>query len=300
MARTHLLLLLAALLIACPAGSSPDDDDSVAGDDDDATDPLPQPSDLTELTDGECPDFSEPGASTFSSSGIQRTVYTYFPEDKPADMPVVFFWHALGTTPQDWINAFDLDDLAEELGAIVYVPRSRESEMFEWDWVAGEEADGPLFDDLRTCAATELEADVRRVAVTGFSAGAVWTSWLTMHRSDALATAFIMSGGLVINLPWSEPEHELPVYMMSGGSNDVWSFINFDDATEAMVGELLDAGHFVVQCRHSQGHYPGPSARDMMEEWLGSHAFGEPSPWETGAADMDDLADYCWEAPTTD
>ena len=215
-------------------------------------------------------------------------------------MPVVVFWHALGTTPQQWIGWFDLDGLAEDLGAIVFVPQSREGEMFEWDWIEGEEADGPLFDDLRTCAATELEADMRRVSVAGFSAGAVWTTWLAMHRSDTLATAFVMSGGLVVNLPYSEPAHDLPVYLMSGGSNDTWSFINFDDATEALAAELLDDGHFVIQCRHGEGHNPGPSARSMMEDWLGAHAYGEASPWETGAEDLSDLADYCFLAPMTD
>lgn len=297
MARTHLLLLLGALLIACPTGNGDDDDSAGAVDDDDATDPLPEPAELTELTDGECPDLSQPGVSTFSSSGLQRTVHTFFPDDAPADMPVVFFWHALGTTPNQWIGWMDLDGLADDLGAIVFVPQSRESEMFEWDWVDGEAADGPLFDDLRTCAAQELDADMSRVMTAGFSAGAVWASWLAMHRADTLATAFIMSGGLVVNLPWSEPAHDLPLYMMSGGATDTWSFINFDDATEAMVVELLAADHFVVQCRHDGGHNPGPNARAMMEEWLDAHSFGLPSPWATGDADMGDLDDYCWVAP---
>ena len=35
----------------------------------------------------------------------------------------------------------------------------------------------------------------------------------------------------------------------------------------------------------------------MMEEWLGSHSYGVPSPWETGDADMSDLDDYCFLAP---
>ena len=294
MARTLLLSLLALLLVACPTGNGDDDDSVAALDDDDATDPLPEPAELAELSDGECPDLTGSGVSTFSSAGLQRTVHVFLPDDVEEGMPVVFFWHALGTTPAQWIGWMDLDGLADDLGAVVFVPQSRESEMFEWDWVDGEDADGPLFDDLRTCAATELGADMSKVAVAGFSAGAVWTSWLTMHRADALATAFIMSGGLVINLPWEEPVHDLPVYMMSGGANDTWSFINFADATALMLDELLAADHFLVHCGHNEGHTPGPNARGMMEEWLEAHDFGRESPWASGDADVhEDLDDYC-------
>ena len=297
-----LIALLATLLLGCPTGSRGDNDDDDSGpteDDDDATDPGPQPAELTELTDGECPDLSAPGVSTFSSAGHERTVHTFFPDDAPEGMPVVFFWHALGTTAQEWIGWMDLDGLADDLGAIVFVPESRSAMAFEWEWTNGETADGPLFDDLRTCAAQELGADMHRVAVSGFSAGALWTTWLMMHRADTLATAFIMSGGVIFNLPYAEPAEDLPVYLMSGGATDVYAggMIDFEAATEDLQAELLDDGHFVVRCRHTLGHTTGPSARPMMEAWLGSHAFGQESPWSTGDEEVSDLADYCFVAP---
>jgi predicted esterase len=300
MHRTLLALLALALILplaGCPP--APDDDDDKVDDDDDATeDPGPQPAELAELSDGECPDFSSTGASTFSSAGLQRTVHTFFPDDPQPGMPVLFFWLSLGTTAQQWIGWFDLDDLAEDREMIVVVPESLEDNMFEWDWVQPDDADAPLYDDLRTCLATELEADMSQVYAAGHSAGGVWTSWLAMHRADTLATVWISSGGLVPNLPYAQPSMQTPMFLMSGGDDDLWTVINFDEAVQNFSEALLADDHFILQCRHDYGHTPPPAGAEMMEDWIRRHDFGEASPWgpEGSRSVEEDFEDYCFIA----
>ncbi len=291
-------LFLMALLLACAPAAETDDDDDVA---DEVPDPDP-PAALAELSSGECPDLSEPGTSTFLSAGLERTVTVLFPEDGPAGMPVLFYWHSLGTTASQWINWFGLNSLAEDEEVIVIVPASLDTELFEWDWVNPDEGDAQLFDDLRTCAVTELEADVGRVYSAGFSSGGVWTTWLAMHRSEQLAAIYSMSGGTVINLPYETPARKIPVFAMSGGDADVWPneatpLADFETATQELVAALLADGHFVVQCEHDYGHSPGDNAEDMMAEWLLRHEYDVPSPWDAGGRSLtEDFDDYCFEA----
>jgi len=288
-----LILALLVPMLACAP---------VAGDDDPTPGPEAQPdapADLAELTDGECPDLSGSGTSTFSSFGIDRTVTVLMPDDAPAGLPVMFFWHALGTPPSYWIDAFSLDDFAEDNNIIVVVPESRPGELFEWDWVNPLEGDAQLYDDLRTCVVEELDADTTRVYAAGFSAGAVWTTWLAMHRADTLATVFSMSGGTVVNLPYAEPARKLPVFLMSGGPTDVWPdqqlpLADFETATQDFSASLREDGHFVVQCLHNYGHTPGPGSEGMMEDWLLVHTFDVASPWNGGDRSGDDFEDYCW------
>ncbi|MCP4867241.1 MAG: hypothetical protein GY898_00805 [Proteobacteria bacterium] len=289
-----LALLLALLLpvLACTPTEPEDESTPPAEDEPDA------PAELAELTDGECPDL-EDGTSSFSSGGIERTVTLIVPDGDTAGMPVMFFWHSLGTTAADWASWFHLESFAEDNGVIVVLPDSRENEPFEWDWVNPDEGDSQLYDDLRTCVVEGFDADITRVYASGFSAGAVWVTWLAMHRADTLATVYAMSGGTVVNLPYTAPSRQLPVFLMSGGPSDVWPneqvpVADFETATQDFSQSLRDDGHFVVQCQHNGGHTPGPGAEGMMEDWIMAHEFDVTSPWNGGGRDGDDFEDYCW------
>jgi len=281
------LLLPTAALVAC-TGSSDDDDSVASGDDDDATDPLPEPAALEPTSDGDCPTW-ENGTHTFSSGGTQRTVIVEVPPGGMDGAPVVFFWHSLGTDAQYWYTNFGLQGFAAEHDAVLIVPQATDGNLFEWDWVNG--TDGTFFDDLRTCA-VEAGADVRRITTSGFSAGALWATWLTMNRADTLAASYLISGGNVVNLPWSAPAVKIPTVAISGGSTDVWTVISFQDATEAFVASMLAEDQFVVQCGHELGHTPPPGSQQFLSDFLLAHTYGVPSPFESG----DGVPDWCWLA----
>lgn len=288
MKRIFVFLLLAAC--NSPGDTTGDDDDSTA---EPSPDPTPEPpAELAELSEGECPSFDAPGNQSFQSGGTEREAVVLWEEGTPTEgQPILFFWHALGTTPEYWISQFDLDSLDDDF--IVVVPRSRESELFEWHWQDGE-GDSTLYDDLRTCVVDHLGGDVRRVVVAGFSAGAIWTSWLTMHRADTLAASVVMSGGLAPTLAWEEPAHPVPVLLTSGGDTDVYGgFLEFEATTDAFQDELRAVDVPVVRCRHDYGHTPPPGALDAMEAWAKRHSYGEEGPWFTGERALDDLLDGC-------
>lgn len=292
--------------------------DANSGDDDDATaEPTPEPtpeiaapSDVGEPS-GACPTF-EDGMQAFESAGLDREVLVSLPPDLQPGAPVIFYWHSFATDANYWFSAWNLSSLAEDTGAIVLLPQALQSRFFEWDWVTnastgewneGALEDAAVFDDLRACVVRDLEADVRRVYTAGFSAGAVWSTFLTQYRSDALAAAFLMSGGNIVNLTWSAPEAKIPVVAMEGGVGDVWPdpaqpVANFHEGTLAFTETMLAEEQFVVRCSHNLGHSPSPGARDWMEEFLLRHSYGEESPFAGDRAG--DIPDDCWDAADGD
>lgn len=300
----------ALLLAGCPPVAGDDDDDSAAsddddGDDDDSTPTGPAPSEPVALSDGACPDWTDLGAlQSFSSGGQARSVIVDLPQD-PEGAPVLFFWHMLGgDAAYIWQQFPGVRQLAQDYGFIVLVPDARQAQYNEWDWTDG--ADAVLFDDLRTCALQELGADPYRVYTTGFSAGGLWSTWLTMHRADAIASSFIMSGGIVPDLPlyplvWSEPSWTTPVLTADGGPGDYWGVggfveIFFDQATMAFVEAMRDFGAYAVHCNHASGqHTPPPNAMQFGARWLLDHTYGLPSPYQMDG--LDGLPAYCTDQP---
>ncbi len=265
---------------------------------------------LAALSDGECPDMS--GTSRFSSGGLKRRVRIVTPKDAPPGLPVVFGFHGLVPTGFDAIgdivDGFDLKSLADELGVVFVVPEARELEfpgfgsLLLWGILDDTEPDLVLYDDLRTCLSRDLDVDLERMSVWGFSGGALWTSVIALERADTLASFVEFSGGNSFTvpllggpyIPYATPPHLPPALLVSGGDNDVWpdttfTVIDFEDASDSLARSLANDGAVVARCHHQLGHTIPSNLWDLGVEWLVSHSFTGDSPWADGAA----LADDC-------
>jgi len=265
---------------------------------------LPDPAPLAELSDGDCPDMTSSGSRmSFSSSGVTREVITLLPDTLTEDMPVVFVWHPLGGDANYMVNAFGLESWANEYGAVIIVPESEPSNLLEWDFWNDEEDDLIFYDDLRSCAADQLDVDLSRVSAFGFSAGGLWASRLTIERGDTLSTAVIASGGCELELPTGiayvdceAPAHDFPALTMWGGENDTYGiagvYVYFSESMANYRELLVENDHYVVSCDHGAGHtIPGAMASPIAE-WLMSHTYGAASPY--AASGIGDFPDYCW------
>ncbi len=296
MSRLLLLALLSSALVGCPTVGG---DGSV--DDDDSTEPpLPQPAPLAERSDGECPDLSTPGVSTFSSGGAERKVVAAFPEGDTEGLPVLFFWHGLTTPDQNpaeqTATGLDVQRLAEDLPAIILVPEAPATpmpligEVSIWGILGDPTSDLTLFDDLRTCAVEELGGDIRRVHSMGFSGGALWTTQVLMSRSDTLASAVEFSGGAEFELPldgspfllYETPAEPTPALLVAGGDADEWpqgfGLIDFVATTDTLQGGLRVDGHFLVRCDHDGGHTIPNQGWSFAQDWVMAHEYGVDSP----------------------
>ncbi len=268
-----------------------------AGTDELDTDEGPQPDALTAVS-ASCPDLSTPGVKTFQSGGLERTFGIWFPEDRPANMPIIFAFHGLVTPDYDAIAdmelGFGLPAFADKEPAIVIAPRAQVTNLVIADvllWgILGDEArqaDLTLFDDLRTCVAEAFDADVRRVAAFGHSGGGLWSSVLASARSTMLASVAASSGGTGdFPAPTYLPAaRKLPVLLIDGGPTDAWPapeapILPFQVTTANFRDALVADGHPVAWCEHDLGHNRLPSWWwKTVTGWLRQHPYGEPSPY---------------------
>ncbi len=284
-----MLLLLLACAPTDPASST---DDSAP-----VEDLGPQPAPLAEVSSGACP---VEGARSYSitSNGVERSVYYYMPENPPAGLPVLFYFHPLGGTASQMNSYLDLQGWAEENQVIVIAPNAQANNTFEWDFWNGKDDDLVLYDDLRSCAVNELGADVTRMYASGMSAGGLWTSFLGTRRGDTLASILPFSGGDGSLYSYQTPAYQFPVLLAYGGDADTWGGggveVDFQAATLQFAAELDADGHDVVLCNHNGGHTLPRETMDITTNWLLGQVYGQPSPFAEG---LSGFPDWCEMGP---
>ena len=270
--------------------------------------------DLKELSSGECPDMSQSGELvSFLSSGEERNVTFVLPSNPQPKMKLIFFYHGLvgaGSNPTTYTaEALDFQGFADAHNAMFILPESKIWELMAqqfhmWNVEEGtSDQDLALFDDLRTCAAQNFDVNLDMLTSGGFSGGALFNTVLLSERSDTLAGVVEMSGGADIEVasfeedfaPYSTPEHDLPILLISGGENDLWpdpafTIVHFENATTTLHERLIADENFVIRCRHNTGHNITNKAFYAAMDWLTNHEYGVPSPYQ---ASIGDLADWC-------
>ncbi len=111
------------------------------------------------------------------------------------------------------------------------------------------------------------------------SAGGLWTSYLTIHRSEELASTAPLSGG-ADSWSYATPARDIPVLMTWGGPTDLYGTYSFDDASRYMSDALQADGHFVIECIHDLGHDIPNEADDYLWPFLEAHPRGvDPLPF---------------------
>lgn len=217
-----------------------------------------------------------------TSAGYEREVLVLTPPDPKPGLPVLFVWHGLGATAKSMVPRLGLRELAAS-GAVVVVPQAHPEADIGWGWTRQRE-DLTLFDDLRACLSKDLDVDLDRVVTSGFSAGGLWSTYLLFHRAEALASAVIMSGGLLPPiLAYSTPTWPIPVLLFDGGARDTYragpTVIHFDRNTVKLRERLRGDGVLAVHCPHGRGHVVPTGRFDLVHRWTLAHRYGEPSPW---------------------
>lgn len=284
------------ILLACtdPTGAGGDDGTPA---DDTAADPnayLRGTAPLATVSGGECPTM-EAGKIDLVSNGIDRSVRIIVPESGAEGKGVVFAWYPLGGSANWLINALDLENWAEANDLVVVVPIASGTQAFEWTFLQEptENHDLVLYDDVRTCLYEAWQVDLGRVSSAGFSAGALWTSYLSLYRGDTLATILPFSGGTDPVITYVSPAGPFPALLPYGGESDTYGngLVNFYETQANFAADLAADGHFAVLCDHDLGHTIPPEGVDMMTAWLPAHIYGEPSPF---IGDLSALPEYCW------
>ncbi len=254
------------------------------------------PPPLPQAPSGTCPAIDSDGRYTFESNGREREVMIYMPSQVAPDQPVLFMWYGVGDPGTVLPRVLGAQAMSEEQNAIVVVPQSLDENPLEWGFLNGGEDDLALFDDMRSCLYRDFDVDLSRIYSTGFSGGGLWTTFLTMHRSEVLAAVLMFSGGTEPIIEYNRLEWDIPVLLSWGGPNDTWGQpglfeVEFEVTTLDLQAELMEDEHLVVACNHELGHNLPQSAGDMVSTWLFGHSFGATSPFAEG--ELTGLPTFC-------
>jgi hypothetical protein len=191
-------------------------------------------------------------------------------------------------------SAFGAEALSKKHGITVAVPDSC-CGLVEWRFRDTEDPviDLALFDDLLYCLDEQLDVDNTRVYTGGFSAGALWSSYLVLHRSEFLAAAAIFSGGVDGLFFYETPTRLVPSLLAWGGVKDLYAGVfSFDQQTKALSKKLREDGGFVIECDHGLGHTVPFGGTSWAVPFVLAHRWGEPSPYATSGLDAS-FPEYC-------
>ncbi len=276
--------------------ASPPADDAAAASDDAALpardvrcgDPAPPgaslPPPLPAYSAGSCPAIAA-GRNAFTSGGVTREFLVVVPTDyDPAveRLPVVFMWHYLGGSADSMLTHGQAQESADALRFIAVIPEKLGDLAIElplvgtfdpaWPYLesasdARVQQELTFFDDMLACVAGAFAIDESCISTVGVSAGALWTSQLLQHRSERLASAIVMSGGIGpatsglgagLGLEvrgFTGVTHRMPILLGWGGPRDQCG-LAFQRASLNLESHL--EGHFVEECVHNCGHTVPP------------------------------------------
>lgn len=221
----------------------------------------------TGYMDGQAPNFI---TQDIEGIKLERSFLVIVPDDMQPDekLPVMFMWHWLGGSGKDFYERADAQEAVNAKRFIAVIPDGREAEqgaVFKWpfsilDPDTSMEADFQLFEDMLSCVAEQFAVDKDCVGSVGVSAGALFTSQLAGHRGDRLSSFLSLSGGTGGNFVkgWHAPEHKLPGLVLWGGEGDFCIAVDFQQTSQDLEKNLVDGGHFVVECIHNCNHSTPP------------------------------------------
>jgi hypothetical protein len=130
-------------------------------------------------------------------------------------------------------------------------------------WYTGDFATA---DEVVACAIQELKIDTTRIYVTGASAGALQTTWMSYVRSGYVAAAVTLSGGLdeltagesLTPTTLQDPSNVPSVMAVHGAPGSDVVIIDFAEASAAWEADIATKKGFSLDCNTGGGHVSGP------------------------------------------
>jgi poly(3-hydroxybutyrate) depolymerase len=236
---------------------------------------------------GTCPTLAA-GDITFAPAGIEpRDVHVWM-SDAAATMdgPFVFYWHGTGSNPQEAVYGLGkdyIDQVVAQGGIIVAPYHDPAAGDFPWWLVVGDREDDLLLaDEILACAIDQVGVDVRRIHVSGMSAGGLQTSQMSFRRSGYVASAAPYSGGIIVDPPDQDASNPLAAMIFHGGKNDI-VVLSFKDTSERYEQAIEKRGGFAFICDHGLGHTIPQDAQASVWKFFYDHPFGtRPSSYKDG------------------
>ena len=248
---------------------------------------------------GACPGFA-PGdgctaqvadgsiGCTFQPAGEPpRQVAVWMPPAGQGPGPLVLYYFGLLGFPGNAVTeiaGFNPDAMKRLVaeGGMLVAPAAREDRnpvsfaRLPWIDALGfdtDDGDFRLVDEIVGCAIQKVGIDVKRIHVSGLSAGGWMTTQVAVHRSSYVASIVTFSGGIEDLEGLQDPTNTFPVAMFNGGPTDHVG-AHFEDEAQSGANVFRHEGHFTVVCEHGAGHSVPAAAGIAGMQFLLDHPYG--------------------------
>lgn len=217
---------------------------------------------------GTCPTL-KPGSNIIHTSNVDRTFLLVVPSDYDGteQLPLVFLWHWLGGDANGFLTKGEVQLATDQLRFAAVIPEAKDDALnvFKWPYsiIATPQQvtdEVRFFDDMFACVTQQYSIQLDCVASAGVSAGALWTDQLAGQRGQYLSSIMSLSGGVggQVIKPWVEPQHKMPAFVLWGGPTDQCVTVQFQTVSKNLETELINHGHFFVECVHNCAHAEPP------------------------------------------
>jgi predicted esterase len=201
--------------------------------------------------------------------------------------PLVFYYYGLLGFPANAVTplvGFPPDAMQRlyDAGGILVAPSARADrnpvKLSRLPWIGAlgfedDMGDFLLVDEIVACAIEKVGIDIRRIHVSGLSAGAWMTSQVAVHRSNYVASVTLFSGGVEDLHGLQDPTNKFPLAMFNGGTSDFVG-AHFENEAQSAVNVWRHEGHFAVNCNHNNGHNVPVEAGLAGMQFLLDHPYG--------------------------
>jgi hypothetical protein len=212
---------------------------------------------------GTCPTIAGANASmlTFAGEPVETWAGT-------GGGPLVLYWYPTTCNSSCILEEFgqtNIDAVTSMGGVVASFNKSTGTGTNTGDavWYTGDFATA---DEVVACAIQELKIDTTRIYVTGASAGALQTTWMSYVRSGYVAAAVTLSGGLdeltagesLTPTTLQDPSNVPSVMAVHGAPGSDVVIIDFAEASAAWEADIATKKGFSLDCNTGGGHVSGP------------------------------------------
>ncbi|CAN5914452.1 hypothetical protein BH11MYX2_BH11MYX2_08920 [soil metagenome] len=273
---------------ACGSNGSSGDDATDGGGGDDGSGSSDTAKAQLPAVTGTCPELKN-GDVTFAPAGMPpRMVKITMKADSTTKGPLVIYWHATGSSPNE--ASFSLGATQQAIlneGGVVAAPYADDTAgMFEWFLVnqSTKQDDFLLLDEVVACFAKANRIDTQRIHSMGMSAGALQTTAVSFLRSNYIASVATYSGGVPAGfesiVQVENADNKFAALIFDGGANDNVFNVDFKGASEAYQSTLEAMGHYAPLCNHGGGHNIPLDAAPSVKKFFDDNPYGAwPSPY---------------------
>lgn len=206
--------------------------------------------------------------------------------------PVVIYWHATSSRPQEALAGLGQAAINEitSRGGVVFAPNAYDGHGGEDGtrttgnnvWYVG---DLNIADEALACAIQQRNVDTRRIHSLGFSAGGLQAAYMAYARSNYVASVVTYSGGNTsLGVPpLQDPSNPPAVMAVHGAKGSDVVIIDFAQASAAFENDIKAKGGFAIDCDTGGGHSIPSGIATSSWQFLKDHPYKvRPEPYASG------------------